>query len=302
MNRAEEDRVEFSVIMPSHGRPQQLRQALKAIARTSFPHDAIEVIVVADGEGQTLDAVAASVATDVEIRVIEQRQAGPGAARNTGAKHARGQYLAFTDDDCLPTAGWLPALKQALDATPEALVGGRTINDLAGNACSEASQVIQDIVYRHYNAQPDQATFLASNNMVVRAEEFASLGGFDQAFQFASEDRELCDRWLWQKRPMRYVEAAVVRHAHELTLTTFCQQHFRYGQGAARYHRTRAARGSGKLSDHVSFHANLSNWLLPRVTGGLRRQVQVRTLLLAWQAANALGFGWERVRQSVATK
>jgi glycosyltransferase involved in cell wall biosynthesis len=290
------DHLEFSVIVPTRGRPQQLRQALEAIVQTDFPHNSLEVVVVADGEGQGLDVVASNISTDIAMRVIEQVQAGPGAARNTGATAARGRYLAFTDDDCLPTPTWLHALKRALDTSPRALIGGQTINSLEGNACSEASQLIQAIVYRHYNGQPDQAMFLASNNMAVGAEEFASLGGFDQAFRFASEDREFCDRWLWQKRPMRYVENAVVRHAHALTVATFFQQHFRYGTGAARYHRARAGRGSGKLVDHVSFHANLDNWLTPTVTGSPQRQVQIRMCLLLWQVANALGFLWENMR------
>lgn len=296
MIREDGGRIDFSVIVPTHGRPQQLRQALNAITQTNLPHDAVEVIVVADGEGQALDTVAASVSTDIEIRVIEQPQSGPGVGRNTGATNARGRYLAFTDDDCLPTPEWLSALKKALDASPSALVGGRTVNALNGNVCAEASQLIQDIVYRHYNEHPDQATFLASNNMAVRADDFASLGGFDQEFRFASEDRELCDRWLWQKQPMCYVEDAVVRHAHKLTVATFFRQHFRYGKGAARYHRTRAARGSGEFVDHVSFHANLNNWLTPTVVGGPLQQIRIRLLLLVWQGANALGFLWENMR------
>jgi len=292
------DRIEFSVIIPTRNRPQQLRSALEAIAQTDFPLDALEVIVVADGEGQGLEAVVAEIESPIATRVVEQSQAGPAAARNAGAACSRGRYLAFMDDDCLPTPGWLSALKEALDASPEALVGGRTINVINGNRCSEASQLIQEIVYSHYNGQPDRASFLASNNMALGAADFASLGGFDPSFWFASEDREFCDRWLWDDRPMHYVANAVVRHAHELTLASFCQQHFRYGRGAAKYHRTRADRGSGKFSDHVSFHANLNNWLTPTVEGSVVRQAQTRALLLAWQGANALGFLWERFRQT----
>ncbi len=182
-------RLEFSVIVPTRNRPQKLRSALEAISQTDFPLDAFEVIVVADGEGQGLEAVVAEVESPIATRVVEQPQAGPAAARNAGAACARGRYLAFTDDDCLPTPGWLSALNEALDASPGALVGGRTINAIDGNRCSEASQLIQAIVYSHYNGQPDRASFLASNNMALRAADFASLGGFDPSFWFASEDR-----------------------------------------------------------------------------------------------------------------
>jgi glycosyltransferase involved in cell wall biosynthesis len=297
------NRYEFSIIIPTHGRPQQLQRALAAISQTNCPRNTFEVIVVADGEGQGVEAVVAGVKSPIAMRVIEQPQAGPGSARNAGAACAQGLYLAFTDDDCLPTPGWLPALKKTLDASPKALIGGRTTNALEQNCYAVASQVIHDIVYSHYNRDPDQATFFASNNVALGADEFASLGGFDESFRLAAaEDRELCDRWSWAGRPMHYAPDAVVRHAHELTLTSFCRQHFGYGSGAARFHQTRINRGSGKFSDHLSFHSNLNNWLTPKVGGGLLRQIQIRALLFAWQVANALGFFWGMLRQDLGSE
>jgi glycosyltransferase involved in cell wall biosynthesis len=287
--------IDFSVIIPTRNRPKELAQALQAISETTFPPHAWEVIVVADGRGQGLEHIVSEYELRMPIRVIEQDHQGPGAARNAGAACARGRHLAFTDDDCLPTPGWLDDLKEALDRSPGSLVGGRTTNRLSGNVFSETSQLIHQIVYRHYNSDPQRARFLASNNLALRAEDFAEIGGFDPAFRLAAEDREFCDRWLWSGRPMHYEENAEVHHAHALTLRAFCEQHFRYGRGAAKYHRTRSERGSGRLSEHLSFHGDLNNWLTPPVAGGVRRQLQVRALLLVWQVATAAGYFWEKL-------
>lgn len=299
---APSDSIEFSVIIPTRNRPKKLAAALQAISETAFSKGELEVIVVADGLGQELEKVIEECGLGVQVKFVEQGHQGPGAARNAGAARARGRNLAFTDDDCLPSRGWLHALQAALDRSPGALVGGSTTNCLADNLYSETSQLIHQIVYRHYNRDPERATFLASNNMALRAGDFAAIGGFDPAFKLASEDREFCDRWLWNGRPMLYEESAVVLHAHELTLQAFCEQHFRYGRGAAKYHRARAERGSGKLSEHLSFHGDLNNWLAPRISGGIGRQFQVRTLLFVWQAANAAGFFWERLLQAIGPR
>ena len=89
-----------------------------------------------------------------------QENAGPAAARNRGAAEARGAFLAFTDDDCTADADWLRAFAAEFEKTPNGLVGGRTLNALDTNRCSATSQMIIDVVYDHYNANPDDGGFL----------------------------------------------------------------------------------------------------------------------------------------------
>jgi GT2 family glycosyltransferase len=98
--------------------------------------------------------------------------------------------------------------------------------------------------YAYYNADPSQARFFASNNLVFPADGFHALGGFDTTFR-TSEDRDLCNHGLHHGYHMTYAPEVIVSHAHVLTLRTFWQQHFNYGRGAFRYHRARARRGSG---------------------------------------------------------
>jgi GT2 family glycosyltransferase len=151
-------------------------------------------------------------------------------------------------------------------------------------------------VYRHYNADPLNARFLATNNLAVPAAVFHRIGGFDASFRI-SEDREFCDRCLSTATRMVYEPEALIFHKHDLTLRSYIEQHFGYGCGAFRYHRIRARRGSGRLWHEFSFHLNMRNWLLDpfaEVPGG--RILPAALLLLVWQAANAAGFVWEGIR------
>jgi GT2 family glycosyltransferase len=226
------------------------------------------------------------------VRVVRHASArGPAAARNTGARHASGDVLAFTDDDCMPEPGWLRALVPAV--RPGVAAGGRTVNALAANRFADASQHIVDLVYAHYNRRA--ARFCASNNLALRAEDFAAVGGFDEdRFPFASEDRDLCDRWRASGRTLRLVPQAVVHHAHELDLRGFVAQHLAYGRGAARYHAARAARGTGRLRDETPFHLDPSLYLRTLRLRPAGRAARLAALLSLWQAANAAGYLLER--------
>jgi GT2 family glycosyltransferase len=290
--------LRFSIIIPTYNRPVQLTVCLGALALLAEPDDGVEVIVVDDGGEAPLDAVVAPFSQKLRLKLLRQANAGPGAARNAGAREARGEYLAFTDDDCAPAADWLRELAAAFAKHPGCLVGGRTANSLTDNLYSATSQLIVDIVYRHHNANPQQARFFASNNLALPALRFAELGGFDPSFR-TSEDRELCDRWLHRGGRMVFAERAVVYHAHPLSLYSFCRQHYSYGQGAYRYHKLRAHRGSGSFTEATRFHLNFDNWLLYPFR--MKRWPQALSLagtLALWQLCNALGFTMEALHRS----
>jgi GT2 family glycosyltransferase len=285
----------FSIIIPTYARPRQLATCLRSLARLDYPRNRFEVIVVDDGNETPPEAVVASFCGHLDVRLLTQAHAGPAAARNTGAARAKGKFLAFTDDDCAPAPDWLQSLAARFARAPDCAIGGRTLNALPDNPYSTASQLIVDVVYAHYNANPDQASFLATNNLAVPADRFQAIGGFDAAFfPFASEDRDFCNRWLHHGYRMIYAPEVLVYHAHALTFRTFLRQHFSYGCGAFRYHKARARRGSGRFIVEVEFYLDLLK-LLSDSGSQIRswRALLLATLLVMWQGANAAGFLWE---------
>jgi GT2 family glycosyltransferase len=290
----------FSIIVPTRNRPERLLWCLEAMTALHYPRESFEVIVINDGGSMPPERRLALLAERIELTILTQENAGPAQARNYGVQRARGEYLAFTDDDCAPAPEWLAALDQAFRVAPHALVGGRTVNALDRNLCSEASQLLVEYLYRYYNGAFDRgANFFASNNLAVSAEAFRELRGFDSSFRrAAAEDRDLCARWRLGGGGFHYAPDAVVRHAHALNLAAFVRQHFGYGCGAYRFRVRQTRRGGERVRlEPLGFYVGLLGF-------PFRRGILWRNAVIAWlmgmsQVANAAGFFWEQRRHGL---
>lgn len=287
----------FTIIIPTYERPAQLATCLRSLARLDYPLDRFEVIVVNDGGTSSLASAVEQVRGRLNVKLIEQKNTGPAGARNFGATRARGEFLAFTDDDCEPDAGWLRAFADHFARTPDRLVGGRTLNALPHNPYTETSQKIIETVYAHFNADPCEARFFASNNFAISAERFRAMKGFDETF-ITSEDREICARWRARGGALTYAPEAVVRHSHHLTLATLWRQHFGYGRGALRFHRA-ACEGKSFKPDFTFYRKLLSSG----ATQARPTRAAQLTVLLFWsQVANAAGFFYEKYQPASGKK
>jgi glycosyltransferase involved in cell wall biosynthesis len=287
----------FSIIIPTYERHAQLATCLQSLTRLDYPLEKFEVIVVDDGGVRSLEGVIEEFRGRLDVRLFTQKNTGPAGARNYGAAQARGKFLAFTDDDCEPDNAWLRALSSYFDRTPERLIGGRTLNALSLNPYSETSQMIIEVVYAHFNADPNDARFFASNNFALSAECFREMKGFNKSFA-TSEDREFCDRWLARGFSMTYAPEATIHHAHDLTLSALWRQHFAYGRGALRFHRARSANENGRFKPDINFYRKLLRASASRAPK--TRAVQLTALLFWSQLANAAGFFYEKYKRGAS--
>jgi GT2 family glycosyltransferase len=287
-----QDQPFFSIIIPTYRRPRQLAACLQALSQLYYPRDRFEVIVVDDGGGILLGDALAPFKETLAISLLRQRKEGPSRARNAGAASAKGDFLAFTADDCVPAADWLRNLAARFAARPDCAFGGKIINAVPGNSFSTASYLLTMYLYGYYNALPDAARFFTPNNLAVPADRFRAMGGFDVSFVMASgEDRDFCDRWLHSGYPMMYAPEVAVAHTHPLNFRTFCRQQFGYGRGTFRHHLLQARRANGRISlEPAKFYFDLVRYPL---TISQERKNRLTILVAISQVANALGFFWE---------
>jgi len=290
----EQQKPFFSIVIPTHNRPKQLANCLKSLSHLDYPRDRFEVIVVDDGSRIIPEGVLADFRGQLNITLLTQDRTGPAGARNTGVNIAKGDFLAFIDDDCEPASEWLRNLSGLFLLVSDRAIGGRTINGLPNNLYSVTSQKIIDMAYAYYNPDPNHASFFASNNLAVAAELFHEIGGFNAIFT-TSEDRDLCDRWHHHGFKMTYAPEVVLYHFNDLRFSTFWRQHFNYGRGAYRFHKTRAQRGTEPFWPDLKFYGRLffKPWMQERGA----RLLWVTMLLTLSQIANALGFLREWLNQ-----
>lgn len=288
----------FSVIIPTYRRPEELRVCLGALARLDYPHNCFEVIVVNDGGEVPLEDIIAPFCDQLDVTLLTQTHAGPAAARNIGAARAKGECLVFTDDDCAPASNWLQSLAARFSKSSNCVIGGRTLNAVCNNIYSTASQLLVNYLHTYYNADPNRARFLTSNNLAIPADCFHSIGGFDKTFlRAAGEDRELCDRLLYYGYRLIYASEVVVNHAHALTLHSFWRQHLSYGRGAFRLRQVHTRRGRMHINlEPPSFYLNLLRYPFSQVRGW--RALLIVFLIVISQIANATGFLSERINQN----
>ena len=106
-----------SIVIPTHNSAAYLAQTLDSVCQQTFKD--FEVVLVDDGSQDcTLDE-ARRFAVAFDLRVVPQANAGPGAARNTGIRAARGHYCAFLDADDLMLPERLGEQVTQLDEQPQ---------------------------------------------------------------------------------------------------------------------------------------------------------------------------------------
>jgi glycosyltransferase involved in cell wall biosynthesis len=291
----------ISIVVPTYNRPQALARCLGSIASLDYSSDRFEVIVVDDGSSYPLQEIISEFSGSFQIHYLAQDNLGPATARNAGAHLAQGEFLAFVDDDCVLSPRWLSRMAEAAGGSTMYLFGGHTDNALAENIYASASQMLVDFLYDHFLSRESPLRFFTSNNLMVERDHFIRIGGFHPGFALAAaEDRELSYRWLAEGGDLKFVPEAVVCHYHQMTLWSYCRQHFNYGRGALGFYRLARLRNGNRITVQ-SFDFYYSLLTYPSV-GRPSRTVRLRGLLLLSQLANAVGVLWEYCASATSGK
>jgi len=173
----------LSVVVPIYNGGETIRECLDALFASLFRE--FEVILVDDG---SVDGTGQIIA-EYPGQIIVQKNAGPGAARNTGARVARGGILFFLDADILVKPDSLGQLVSTFTARPEvgALFGSFGTHTAPGNFVTVYKNLQHH--YTHQTANENAATFCGGFG-AIRRHIFESIGGFHPPHRFL-EDVEM---------------------------------------------------------------------------------------------------------------
>jgi glycosyltransferase involved in cell wall biosynthesis len=192
------------VVVPTRDRPARLGALLRSLSDQTVPVGRFEVVVVDDGSASSPEL---PNLPDFPVKLLRHPHArGPAAARNTGWQSADGALVAFTDDDCRATPGWLQALLDEWAKDGARVVQGRTEPD------PEELNAGGPFVRTQSIAGP--TGLYETCNIAYPRELLDQLGGFDESFRHAcGEDVDLGRRAVKAGAKVVFADAAQVYHA-----------------------------------------------------------------------------------------
>src|SRR5262245_14313695 len=166
--------MRISIIVPAYNNPQELRECLSALLASAYTDS--EIIVVDDASTDDTPAVA----TRMGVRVFRlERNSGPAAARNYGARQAAGDILFFVDADVVVVPGAVSHVVKVLEEHPDfaAMFGSYDAFPRAKGVVSRYRNLLHHFVHQHGN--PEASTFWAGCG-AIRRSVFEEIGGFDE--------------------------------------------------------------------------------------------------------------------------
>ncbi len=200
--------IDVSVVVPTCDRPDLLARCLAALILQRFEASRFEIVVVDDRPSpKTRDVVMswaahATPSGPLVTYIASPGPHGPAAARNLGWRAARGNLVAFTDDDTVPRTDWLEKGVRAFEEQDVDAVWGRIVMPLHRTPTD----------YELDAKRLERAEFVTAN-CFCRKSILEKIGGFDERFKTAwREDADLYFSLLDVNAKVRHVPVAVIMH------------------------------------------------------------------------------------------
>ena len=214
----------ISIIVPVYNGEETIKECLEALLDQSVARNEYEIIVVNDGSCDGTE----ELVRGYDVTLLPQPNLGPAAARNRGAREARGEILLFTDADCAPTYTWIEEMIRPLQNSE--IVG------VKGVYRTRQRGLLPRFVQLEYESKYDKMAkdryidFIDAYSAGYRRAIFEENGGFDPVFPVPSaEDVEFSFRLARKGYTMVFAPQAVVHHHHDVSIWEYLRRKFRYG-------------------------------------------------------------------------
>ncbi|MEE9320484.1 MAG: glycosyltransferase family 2 protein [Granulosicoccus sp.] len=181
----------FSIVIPTYNRAASITNTLTSCFEQTFTD--FEIIVVDDGSTDNTAEVLANI-DDVRLVAVNQANAGPAAARNTGMDIAKGEYIAFLDSDDLWYPAFLDTMQKKLETAESVVLYGHIIVDrgvgrywIKPDRALGSDESIYDYLYV-------SGGFIQTSTMVIPA-QLAKDVRWDESVTYGDNDQFAIDCW-----------------------------------------------------------------------------------------------------------
>lgn len=219
-----------SVVLVNFRGADDTIEAIRGLRELSWPKELLEIIVVENGSGD--DSLEKLNAIDEEITIVESRQnLGFTGGCNLGVSHAKGEFLAFLNNDAKPSADWISSAVETFKGRPDIGAVASKVLDWDGERIDfiDAAITWYGMGYKPHAGERDlgkwdtekDVLFGTGAALFVRAEAFAEAGGFDDNFFMFYDDVDLGWRLNLLGHRVRFQPKSVVFHKHHASIEKF---------------------------------------------------------------------------------
>ena len=224
--------IDISVVVPFYNAERYISACIKALLSQSYPRYRYEIIMV---DNNSTDGSPEIVKLYPSIKLLSETKQGAYAARNTGVSHSKGEIIAFTDPDCIPSPSWLERISTVM-ASPEikGVIGYRQpASDSPFLAKIWAFETAKENYI--FSGEAKELYYGHNNNMAIKKDIFDKLGPFierkrgsDVVFiRRVVEEYDCCS--------IAYCPDIIVRHMEIDSLLKHFYKMFIYGKSRQKF-------------------------------------------------------------------
>jgi len=209
--------LRVSVVINTYNRAASLDTVLRALRRLNYPH--FEVVVVNGPSTDNTTEVLRAYASSIRVGTCADRNLS--VSRNVGIDMARGELVAFIDDDAVPDEDWLDDAVAAFDCDEVAAVGG-LVYDHTGYNLQYRYNLCNRLGTAHWNfpSPGDQFCYPGSvefpyvpgGNSLFRRSALLEVGAFDEEYDYYLDETDVCLRLIDVGYRLKQLSSAYVYH------------------------------------------------------------------------------------------
>jgi glycosyltransferase involved in cell wall biosynthesis len=204
-----------SIVIPVHNDRARLPTCLQALYYQTYPYHRYEVIVVDNNSTEDIPSIAQQFPN---VQYTMEAKPGNNAARNRGLSIAKGEFIAFTDADCIPDREWLAEGVRSLLANPDAGIIGGAIQFFCQGDRPTPVEYADSVCYLQQAVYVQRDRYAAGANLFTRRSVIQHVGGFEERLLNLG-DKEWGQRVAAAGFGVRYEERAIVHHPARATLS-----------------------------------------------------------------------------------